>query len=497
MGLSFVSAPLFLHELGSTHYGLLALLTALVTPFGLLELGMSEATVKYVSESLGKEDYAQAQKYINTTLCFNLLVGTIGGTAIVLLAGILAGDLFKLTAQDQDLAIHCMVWVALNWAFTRTRQTFLGVASALRNYKAISGMNFTYQLTFVLSGLGILFAGGGLLQLVRVQALVSAIGVIGWYWLLRILAPRLVIRPVIDGASFKVTLQFGFWQLCNSLGDLFTQQAQRWQLGAGLSLAAVGYYNLSYQLGSMVYSVSSRVGQVFFPEISRLQGGGREAEAATLLVRVNWMLSCIQIPCFVVIFTLSTDLLLLWTGPEVAAASGGVLRILCAGLAVASLFAVPSYYLLGIGKPKWLAVMSAVQGSITVGTAALLIPRIGINGAGWALTAGTITHVIILVLIWRRFLRHLVPCLDYLASTFGSILSGILCAGVSSVLHARHQTPITWGGTIGTSCLIGSCSLVSCLAVSLLLPGGQARHLWFKTGIRKGMVSINARLRLA
>jgi O-antigen/teichoic acid export membrane protein len=314
--------------------------------------------------------------------------------------------------------------------------------------------------------------------------------------MVRFLEPRLVIRPVIDRLALRETIGFGAWQLCNNLGDLFTQQAQRWQLGAWLSVSSVGFYNLSYQLAGIVYSVATRVGQVFFPEISRLQGLGNDGEAATLLVRVNWLLSCIQIPSFVVIFTLSHDILQLWAGAEVANASSDVLKILCLGLAVASLFAVPSYYLLGVGKPKWLAIMAGIQGIITLTSAIFLIPWIGLGGAAWALTAGTMTHVGILIVLWRNCLRTTVTFPEYFSSTFGSIICGAACALAFSGLRAHYDQTATFTGAFAAALAIGVISLGLCLLVSLLLPGGEGRHRWLKGSVAKVRDAVGARLRL-
>lgn len=495
--LGFASAPYFLRMLGSGHYGLLALLTALVTPFGLLELGMSEATVKFVAESFGLGEFKRAEKYINTTLCFNLAVGVVGALVIMALSGWMSGSVFKIAPVDRGLAQQCLIWVAFIWALTRVRQTLAGVAAALRNYQAVSVGNFAFQATNVSTGLLVLYLGGDLLALVRAQAIVALAGVIAWFVMLRWLVPEVSIRPRVDRRAFRESFHFGIWQLGNNLGDIFTQQAQRWQLGAWVSLASVGFYNLAYQLVLLVYSISSRVGQVFFPEISRLHGQGREKECVVLLLRVSWLVSCLQIPGYVVLFGLSYPLLNLWAGTEVASNASSVLKILSVGLAIASLFAVPSSYLLGVGKPRWLALMSGAQATLTVVTAAYLIPRFGVDGAACALTAGTAVHLAVLLLMWQRLFHSQIPFLEYFVSTFGSLLVGVPCGLALSIWSTSIVRIEGFLATGGSSLGGGVISLGICLAVSRAFPGGRERWEWLSESVRSVLSKYRNRPSLA
>lgn len=483
--LSFFSAPFFLARLGPEHFGLLALLTAAVTPLGLLEFGMGDATVKYVAESVGREDWTAASRFLGTALAFNLLVGLAGSAVILGLAGFLLREVFEVRPADQELALACVAWVALTWMATRIRLTFVGAAMALRDFRAVSTGNFAYQLVYVLAGVGALAAGGGLREVVIAQAVAAVGGAAGWYGLIHRLAPALPIRVGVHVPALRQTFGFGSWQLGNQLGDVFVQQAQRWQLGAVLSTAVVGYYNLAYQLGSLVYAVSARVSQVFFPEISRLHGLQRETDATQLLVKVNWLLSVIQVSGYVALFVWSDDLLGLWVGTETARETGGCLRVLCLGLGIASLFALPSAYLLGLGRPKWLALMAVGQGTITVTVAAVLIPRLGLVGAAWALTAGTVTHLVVLVLFWQVFLRPHVRAAEYVASTFCSLVCGLAIVALVQGAKGFFTLPATWPAVLAAGAATAVGCAVACLLASWPLPGGRARLDWLAAHARR------------
>jgi hypothetical protein len=60
---TFFTAPLILAILGTSNYGLFALLTAILAPLGLTNLNLGQATVKYVVEAYGRGDVAEAGTY--------------------------------------------------------------------------------------------------------------------------------------------------------------------------------------------------------------------------------------------------------------------------------------------------------------------------------------------------------------------------------------------------------------------------------------------------
>jgi O-antigen/teichoic acid export membrane protein len=64
---SFIASPILIRLLGRDQYGLMALLNTIVAPMGLLDFGIGEATVKYVTESIGRKNYSAVGKHARST----------------------------------------------------------------------------------------------------------------------------------------------------------------------------------------------------------------------------------------------------------------------------------------------------------------------------------------------------------------------------------------------------------------------------------------------
>ncbi len=481
--INFVSTPILIYLLGKEQYGLMALLISVLTPLGLLDFGIGEATVKYIAENIGREDYVQTGKYLRSTLLFNLSVGCLGGMVIILLARFLITSVFNVPSGSQDLARYCLYWIGINWCVMQIRQTFTGVVMAMQHYGILNIGNIITNLITIVAGLGVLFFGGNLLDLVRIQAIVAALMALGWLIVAKRLLPNISFFPRLDLLSFQKTLGFGLWQMLNRMGGILGHQSERWLLGVLLPVSTVGFYNVGVQVVGVIYLAAYKTGEVLFPAVSQMQGQLRDEEAARLVVQANWVITALAISCFVPMIVFAYDLLFVWIGLDFAVNTGGLLRILAFGAGASCLFAIPSFYLLGIGKSKWLALMSFIQGIITLVVAALLIPRVGLAGAGWGVTLSTVVHVTVLILMWKRIFRIWIPARVYFSATFGQYGVGAAIAIGLMLLRDTFTWSPSWIslGVAGFLCALISATIIAC--IDSVLPGGmQRRQLLLKLG---------------
>jgi O-antigen/teichoic acid export membrane protein len=491
--ISFATLPVTVRLLGDTQYGLFALVMSVVAPLGVLDFGMSDATVKYLAESIGKGDMAQAKRYAHSSLAFSAVVGLLGAVVIVAIAPLLATRVFNIEPENQGLARTSIRWVGVLWCFMQVRQTLMGVVTALQRYDLLAlGTVVTHGSTIGI-GLWILAIGGQLPGMLRGQALTGGACAVGW-----LLLAWWLFRPIgfpfrVDAQAFRHTFSFGFWQMINTFGGILSYQSQRWLLGILLPIRTVGYYNISQQIVNMAYMASYKVGQVLFPEVSRMQGRGEEREAAHLSVNASWLLTGFSALLFVPLAVFAHDILRIYLtlaiSHELAAAiadqATSALRILAIGTAVGCVFAVPSFYLLGTGRSRWLAAMSILYGSATLVGCVVFIPMFGIKGAALAMTVGTAVHVMVLIVLWARVLRRWLPGRVYAASTFGPLVIGI---GIAALLIFWRDA-LTWepGWIVLGGCGIAVAALsgLAIVAVDRWLPGGADRRgLMMRVGRR-------------
>jgi O-antigen/teichoic acid export membrane protein len=475
LAMTIGTLPWFLRLLGETQYGLLALVMSIVAPLGVLDFGMSDATVKYLAESIGRGDMDAAKRYVHSSLGFSGIVGLLGAIVIIAIANPLV-VLFNIPAEQQAVARTAMRWVGVLWCFMQVRQTLMGVVTALQRYDVLAVGTVLTQGSVIGAGLWILMSGGHLAEMLRTQALVAAgfaalWGILAW----RLFPPiRLPVR--VDLHSLRKTFGFGFWQMVNTLGGILSYQSQRWLLGILLPVRTVGYYNIGAQVVNIGYMASYKVGQVLFPEVSHMQGRGDEGGAARLAVNASWLLTTLSAMIFVPLVVFAHDLLRLYLGMSMADNSTVVLRILAIGTAVGCTFAIPSFYLLGTGRSQWLAAMSLLYGVATLAGCLVLIPILGIAGAGWGMSVATVVHLGTLVVLWWRVLHRWIPGNVYFASTFGPLLVGCGLAAGSLVVRDVISWDMGWIGLGIFGSLLAGITGVAIVIIDGGMAGGKQRR---------------------
>ncbi len=474
--LNFVAAPITIRQLGPDAYGIFSLLLTVITPLGLFDLGLGEATVKYMAEGFGRNAPKDAESYFRSTMMFNLCIGVSGAVVLFALTPWIIGSLFNVPDSYMGAAKVAMYMIGLNWALTMVNQTYIGALTALQDYRVMSVGGVLMQAGTLLVGIVVLLRGGSLLHLVFSQTACLFVGTLGWRYAVRRALPTFKLSPHWNIEAFRRTVGMGVWQTGNKLGGLFAGKAQYWLLGAILPVATVGYYNLCCQIISIVYLLSYKIGQVLFPNFSFLHGSGRENQAAQKAMDATWICSAIALPGIAAMLFVGPDILSLWVGKSVAAEAGSALRILSAANGVSLIFAIPSFYLMGTGRTHWLAVMSVVQGAVSFAAGLYLVPALGLNGAALSVGVGVLTHLTVIILIWARIVRKWIYFNEYIAALYGPLIVAMVF-GVLAIQVRKHITADL--GLFETGMLAVMAALLVggvILMLDGILPGGTRRR---------------------
>lgn len=474
--IKFFTTPLYFHQLGASGYGLLVLLISILSPLGLLDLGIGPATIKYVAESESVGDRRQSLNYVRSTLLFNLLVGVLGAFCIAAFAQPLVRSVFKIPEEDQAIAQLSLYWIGVRWLAIQVGNTFSGIPIAMRRYKLYSIGTLASSGAVDIIGLGVVYAGGNVAAITQVQAII-AIAVVGmWVMIGRWLLPGLSMLPNLHRDSFLKTFHFGFWQFISNIGTLFAHETERTLLGILISTTAVGFYNLALTLHSAVFLLIASLGQVLFPTFSHLHGLSRREQSGRIFVQALWALGILAVGLYVSLFAFAHDVLLLWVGSQVADTAYGVLRVIAVAGMAAALFIVPSTWLMGVGKTKWLAWESFLQGGITVVVSLILIPRFGLDGAAWGILLSILANVPFTYLIWRDFLREWIEGKSFLSMLLDLFATGV----IMSLILATIRQAVVWQPTwLTLAVAYGLCSILTMGVAVLsdrLLPGSRARQ---------------------
>lgn len=463
LGITFITIPLFISFLGENNYGLFVLFQSVMFGFNLTGLGFGRATIKYVSESIGRDDHQEANRFINTNLSLNLLVGVIGAVALFLLAGLLAQRIFNISPQRQVIAQRCFNWVAVGWFINQLVVTLSGVPVAFQNFRVFAIGTISCTALIAGLGLGVLFAGGDLLNLVQANAVSLGISALVWWYSARIVFPAMRLRVGLDRNLLKRALRYGSWDSLASLGALMGQGLDKVIIGIFLPPAVLGYYNVAVTICSGAHAGLDRIGSVFFPLISHLQGKNDTEKIYSYFINGSWAVGLIAAAGYVPLVLFGKSFLALWVNPEFAEKTAPLFTIIVLAYMVISATIVRYHLLGGIGKVSWIAINSLLSGATEVISLLILVPEFGIMGAGWSyfVAAGSATFVT----IWTKV--KLFPAKrwgELLYAVYAPVVIGFIIIAASLMVHTGIAI-INWLGLV----LYVSITMLSMMVILLMV----------------------------
>jgi O-antigen/teichoic acid export membrane protein len=221
-------------------------------------------------------------------------------------------------------------------------------------------------------------------------------------------APILRARPRLDRAKALTLLSFGGWMtLSNLLLPVMINLADRYAIGALLTVAVVTFYTTPSELVVKMLILPRSWVSVLFP---RFAGGFPTDPEATgrLCARSLRLLWLAMFPATLAVIVLAPEFLRLWlgaeNGPEYARRAGPIMQWLALGMYVYAPPYVPYSFLQAIGQPRRAALIHLAELPFFLAALWFGITRFGLPGAAWAWIARAAADVVLLLLASRRWM---------------------------------------------------------------------------------------------
>jgi O-antigen/teichoic acid export membrane protein len=201
------------------------------------------------------------------------------------------------------------------------------------------------------------------------------------------LLPGLFRRAPRLGPALPL-VRMGGWMSASGAMTQALVYADRFLIGALLSLAAVAYYATPLDLVLRAWILPVAVAQTLLPAFASAFVTAPGPTAA-LLRRGGLLVMLLVLPACLLLVGGAREILWLWLGQEFAANGAGVLRILGVGIFFSCAAFAPASLLDAVGRPDANALLSLAEAAVFLPLCAALLLLAGIEGAAaaWALRA--------------------------------------------------------------------------------------------------------------
>ena len=381
---SLFLVPFTINTLGTTEYGIWALILSTFGFLGLIDFGLANALAKYTAEYNTRNDQ-QTVDSMTSTLFF-----VFAGIGAIVFLGITAfsfrfAQFFDVSPQYAVEAQIAIVIFAVRIGLSLPLSVYNAITVGHQRYLLLNtGVAINQIITLVLTVV-LLTAGWGIVGLAVAQ-LVTAITQPVWLrWMLKRQANIAVhIRPsTANRALLAIMLSYSTFMFITMLSAQLESSAGPIIVGRMVSIDAVTSYSIGVKVGSLVRQFTFPMATALFPAFSALYAL-KDSQRLSLLLTQSLRASVIvTLPAVGITFVLAAPLISVWIGPEYAS-SAVVARIMVLEALVLQLMMTSSSLLLGTGDLKLYSALHAMAlvASVTLGIFAA--PRWGDAGVAMA-----------------------------------------------------------------------------------------------------------------
>lgn len=374
-----MAAPLLVHRLGLSQYGVWMLVSTVTASMALIGNGFGDATVKFVSKYRAYNDAVYMRRVIGNSLLVNALLASMLAVPIWFLGSILVVHVFNIDAGLQEAAIKAFKISSILLIVRSLEIVFVCTLRALEMYSATVKISILSRAATIIAAVIMASCGFGVVSIMVSTLLVALVGMglqvfavtsrVGWS-----------ILPDLTHISDVVS--FGCFSWMQAVAALLFIHADRLIIAALLGSADLACYTICVQAAQPIHGALSAAFNFVFPRISSKHEAGdkasvaRTVKAGALINIAGVAVISIPLICF------ATPLLKLWMGAAFAARTHWLFSLLVIGYGLLAINVVPHYALLGMGEVRFVTMSNILGGVLSLVAMVVLIPWWGLLGAG-------------------------------------------------------------------------------------------------------------------
>jgi PST family polysaccharide transporter len=381
--------------LGPAGFGLMGVYNSIIDlGTSVAGAGVGSSGVRQIAESAASNDRQRIALTTQVLRRMSLLLGLVGAVVLVLLREPIATMTFGNTdhawaVAALGIAVLCKVVAAGQAALVQGLRR-IGDVAMIGLVGAVLGTVASVVLVWLLGDAGI------------VPALVAAAAAMlaaSWWYSRRVRTEPVEPASVAHRTEIAALLKLGLAFMASGFLMMGAGYAVRALVLQHDGAAAAGFYHAAWTVGGMyVGIILQAMGADFYP---RLTGAISDRDRTNRLVNEQTEVGLLlAAPGVIATLGFAPLAIMILYSSEFAGATD-VLRWICLGMALRVISWPMGYIVLAKGARGVFFATELAWAAVNVGLAAILVPRYGVNGAGFAFFASYAFHVIMIYAVAR------------------------------------------------------------------------------------------------
>jgi O-antigen/teichoic acid export membrane protein len=426
-----VCLPMLKRGLGTERLGIMSLAWVLIGYFSLFDLGLSRALTKLVAERIAQQRQSEVASLVWTSLSLMTAVGIVGALLTFVLAPYLVERLLRVPASLSHEALGSFYWLGAAVPVVVLTAGLRGVLEAVQHFRLATAIRVPMGIFSYVGPAALLPFTHSLIPIIAVLAIGRVLACVAHFWACFHVLPGLRGDFGFHAPSVKPLFLFGGWMtVSNVLGPLMVT-FDRFLIGSIISIAAVAYYSIPYEVVTKLWLISSALIGVLFPAFSATNAVDRARLVFLFKCGVKYIF-IILLPLALALVIFAPEGLALWLGNDFARNSTSIARLLAVAVLVNSLAQVPFTHLQSIGRPDLTAKFHLLELPFYVVTLFFLARHWGITGVAIAWLLRVIIDTFLL--FWFSF--RMLPECRFIVTRLPLMIGGALALNLAVALIA-------------------------------------------------------------
>jgi O-antigen/teichoic acid export membrane protein len=377
---AFFAVPIIVRGLGANIYGVVALAGAMTGYLGILDVGLSQGVVRYLSMFVSLRHGRAMRQLVTFVLAWFAAAGVLGTALMWVLAPWLAGSLLKVppTLVQQSVVAFRLGGAAFGLGMIVAVLSLL--PPAFLRYDLVSVLTITISPISLAGPAVLVKLGYGLLPVMWFAVLANAVACVCW----GIVAVRLLRSVPSQGPAlseyWRGFLGFSLKNAVNRIWSVVQTPTSQLVVGMTGGAAPAAYFQVPLSISAYVTGLLFQMSTVLLPTGSQMVAEGEHGLLVALYKRSSRLFYVLNASVVGAVVVFSAPLLGHWIGPRYAqeGAVAFALLTLAAGLNAVSMTA--SQLNMALGRPGVNLAFSLANSAINLGTVYSLTVAFGIAG---------------------------------------------------------------------------------------------------------------------
>lgn len=386
--------PFFISKLGQELYGSWIIISSLAGITSMLNLGLPDATVKFVSEYYLNKDNESLYRIIRSTFFLSIILGL-----IILFFGLfllpICLKFYDIPEQFRIPAHNALRIAIIATSLNVISSNMISLFKGMQEFRFSSFLIILREVIKAVTTVALLTFGFGIFAM--------ALGVLGGALISLIMAtisiakyfPLHVIRPKFDKISFRYIFDFSLLSFMTTVSALVKVNIGNLLIGRFLGVANVPYFSVPFSIYNQLIMFSGNIMHILFPAFSSFNSRGEKITSKKVYISANKIAILLSSIIAAVAFLLSERILIIWLGSDFAEKSSNVLKILMIISSIVCLNTVSYNLLMGFGRIKTICLISIINTIMIVVSSLLMIQKYGIIGGALVYIIDILTLIMI------------------------------------------------------------------------------------------------------